>query len=172
MRSGAFVAEIDVKPDGWPCGTRAIVRRESAHPGAQMRIWDLDGFRFQVVLTDQSGDPVAVEAAHRAHAHVEEHVKTLKDVGLARMPFTKASANRVWTLCCVLAQNLLRWFQLCALDPADPLARATPKTLRYRLLHVAGRLVRHARTITVRVERTWPWADRFTTAWARISALT
>lgn len=158
-------------PDGWPPGTRAIVRRERAHPGAQMRLWDLDGFRFQVVLTDQSGDPVTVEAAHRGHAHVEDHVKTLKDVGLARMPFTKAGANRIWTLCCLLAQNLLRWFQLLALDRDDPLAAAAPKTLRYRLLHVAGHIVHHARTITVRIERTWPWADTFTTAWTRICAL-
>lgn len=88
------------------------------------------------------------------------------------MPFTKAGANRVWTFCCVLAQNLLRWFQVLALDTDDPLARAAPKTLRYRLLHVAGRFVRHARTITVRIERTWTWADAFTTAWTRICAIT
>jgi hypothetical protein len=38
---------------------------------------------------------------------------------------------------------LLAWLKLLALD--GDLARAEPKTLRYRLLHAAARLVRGAR---------------------------
>jgi len=52
-----------------------------------------------------------------------------------------------------------------------PLARATPKTLRYRLFHIAGRLVRHARRTILRIEATWPWAATASGAWGRIVAL-
>jgi hypothetical protein len=37
---------------GWPDGSRALVRRERAHPGAQLTFTDADGHRFQAILTD------------------------------------------------------------------------------------------------------------------------
>jgi hypothetical protein len=53
-------------------------------------------------------------------------------------------------------QDLLCWTQTLLLD--GHLAVAEPKTLRYRLLHVAARIVHHARRTILRVHRTWPWA--------------
>jgi hypothetical protein len=54
-RAGAEVCELTgwVDLGNWPQGTRAICRREDAHPGAQLRCTDLDRHRFQVFLTDQ-----------------------------------------------------------------------------------------------------------------------
>jgi hypothetical protein len=48
IRPGAFVAEATGLFDlsGWPPGMRLIVRRERPHPGAQLRITDLDGMRI------------------------------------------------------------------------------------------------------------------------------
>jgi hypothetical protein len=48
---------------------------------------------------------------------------------------------------------------------------AGPKTLRYRLLHVAARVVRHARRVVVRLQRAWPWATELAAAFARLRAL-
>jgi Transposase DDE domain group 1 len=48
---------------------------------------------------------------------------------------------------------------------------AGPKTLRFRLWQVAGRIVRHARRVIVRIDRTWPWATDLVTAFARLRAL-
>ena len=53
---------------------------------------------------------------------------------------------------------LLAWLKLLALD--GDLARAEPKTLRYRLLHAAARLVRGGRRRTLKIAATWPWARR------------
>ena len=64
---------------------------------------------------------------------------------------------------------LLAWLKLLALD--GDLARAEPKTLRYRLLHVAGRLVRGGRRRTLKITATCPWTDQITTAWQRIQAI-
>jgi hypothetical protein len=48
---------------------------------------------------------------------------------------------------------------------------AEPKTLRYRLWHVAARVVRHARRLIVRLQRTWPWAAVLAAAFTRLRAL-
>ena len=39
-----------------------------------------------------------------------------------------------------------------------PLTSAEPKTLRYRLLHTAARIVRGQRKRKIRIPETWPWA--------------
>ena len=41
------------------------MRRERPHPGAQLRLWGHNGMRHQVVLTNQTGDPVTLELRHR-----------------------------------------------------------------------------------------------------------
>jgi hypothetical protein len=46
-----------------------------------------------------------------------------------------------------------------------------PKTLRYRLLHTAARLAFHARCATLRLQRSWPWAQPLAAAFARLAAL-
>jgi hypothetical protein len=51
------------------------------------------------------------------------------------------------------------------------LALAEPKALRYRLLHVAARVVRHARRMILRLQHTWPWAQQLAAAFTRLRAL-
>jgi Transposase DDE domain group 1 len=51
------------------------------------------------------------------------------------------------------------------------LARAEPKTLRYRLLHVAARLTRGQRRLWLRIQRSWPWAHDLAAAFARLTLL-
>src|SRR5262249_751180 len=63
----------------------------------------------------------------------------------------------------------LAWLRLLALDGA--LAKAEPKTLRYRTLHAAARLTRGGRRRRLRVQASWPWAADIVAAWDRISAL-
>jgi hypothetical protein len=55
------VAEITdlVDLSRWPAGTRAIARREQAHPGAQLTFTDIDGHRYLVFLTDLDDPDVA-----------------------------------------------------------------------------------------------------------------
>jgi hypothetical protein len=48
---------------------------------------------------------------------------------------------------------------------------AEPKTLRYRLWHVAARIVRHARRRILRLQHSWPWAIEPARAFARLRAL-
>ena len=52
-----------------------------------------------------------------------------------------------------------------------PLAKAEPKALRYRLLHVPARLTRTARRRQLRIPATWPWVNDLVSVFARIAAI-
>lgn len=169
---GAWVAEITDRLDlaGWPAGSRMLVRREIPHPGAQMSFTDHDGHRFQAILTDQPDPDIAyLEARHRGHARVEDRIKAGKDTGMEKLPFRDFDLNAVWLELSLIAQDLLAWTKALAL--AGELARCEPKRLRYRLLHVAGRLAFHARQAILHLDRDWPWAAELAAAFARLAAL-
>ncbi len=171
-RDGAQVAELtDLvdPPADWPEGVRLIVRREPLHPGAQHTLFPSTNFRYWGHWTDQAGDPVDLDTTMRAHAHVEDHIRRLKDSGLCRFPFTDLDANRAWLAVVCFAADLVRWFQLLCVT--GPLARAEPKTLRWRLWHAPARLVRHARRDVVRILEGWPDAGAILAAHQRIAAL-
>jgi hypothetical protein len=172
VRDGAQVCELTgwIDLGNWPPGTRAICRREHAHPGAQLRFTDHDGHRFQVVLTDQRDPDLArLELRHRQRARIEDRIRAAKATGLRNLPFDLWRRNAVWLELVLAAQDLLCWTQALLLDGA--LAVAEPKTLRYRLLHVAARVVHHARRVILRLQRTWPWAVELARAFTRLRAL-
>jgi len=168
-RTGAEIAELDLALAGWPSGTRAIVRRERPHPGAQLKLWDRDGYRHQVVLTNSRGDAARLELRHRRHGHVENRIKNLKDTGVERMPFSAFDANAAWMEMALTAADLLVWTQqLCF---TGELARCEPRTLRYRILHVAARLIRSARRVELRLPANWPWSRQLLRGYTRLDAL-
>jgi hypothetical protein len=169
-REGAWVAELaGLDLSGWPEGSRAICRRERPHPGAQLSFSDAEGHRFQVLLTNQEDDPVALEARHRARASVEDAIRAAKDTGLSNLPFRELAANAAWLELVLIAQDLVSWAQSLLLD--GDLARAEPKRLRYRLLHVAGRITRSGRRTRLHLPARWPWATDLLAAFARLRAL-
>jgi hypothetical protein len=171
-RDGAEVLELTgwIDLHTWPPGTRVICRREDAHPGAQLRFTDHDGHRFQVFLTDQPDPDVAVlELRHRQRARIEDRIRAAKATGLRNLPFDLMRRNAVWLELVLAAQDLCCWAQALLLDGA--LAVAEPKTLRYRLLHVAGRIVRHSRRTILRLQASWPWAVELARAFVRLRAL-
>jgi Transposase DDE domain group 1 len=146
-REGAAVCELtNLDLTAWPEGTRAICRRERPHPGAQLTFTDHQGFRFQVFITDQDDANLAqLEARHRGRARIEDRIRCGKDTGLRSFPFRQFAANQVWLELVLAAQDLLTFFQRLCLDGE---ARSwEPKTLRHRLLHVAGRVARHGRRV-------------------------
>ncbi len=171
-REGAWVTELTGLLDlsSWPSGTRLICRRERPHPGAQLSFTDLDGHRFQCFITDQPGEDIAaLEALHRQHAEVEDRVKTLKQAGAGRLPFHAFTANAAWFELALTAHDIMVWTQLLTLDGEH--AVAEPKRLRYRILHVAGQITRHARRATLHLPADWPWAAAILRAFKRLDAL-
>lgn len=172
IREGAQVAELTDRLDlsSWPEGTRAIVRREEPHPGAQFNLFDPGGWRHQVFLTDSTDADLAyLEARHRGHARVEDRIRAAKDTGLRNLPFCDFADNAVWVELVLMAGDLIAFTQGLCLE--GECARAEPKRLRYMLLHVAGRITRGSRQVHLRLDRNWPWAAELAAAFARARAL-
>jgi hypothetical protein len=171
-RDGAWVTELtgNVNLPDWPDGTRLICRRERPHPGAQLSFTDLDGHRFQCFITDQVDEDIAaIEATHRQHAVVEDRIKTLKATGASHLPFHAFEANAAWLELALAAHDITIWTQLLTLDGEHQLSE--PKRLRYRILHVAGQLTRHARQATLHLPADWPWASAILQAFKRLQAI-
>lgn len=175
LREHAQISEITglLPAGGFPEGTRFLVRRERPHPGAQLSIFDtIEGWRHQLVATDTppgNGSIQYLEARHRAHARVEDRIRTGKDTGFGRFPSRVFAINQAWLQLALTGIDLLTWTQALLLD--GDLARAEPKKLRYRLLHVAARITRTARQTRLAIAEHWPWTDALTSAFTRLGAL-
>jgi len=171
QREGAWVAELDLDLSAWPAGTRALCRRERPHPGAQLSFSDAGGHRFQVMLTNQKGRRLArLEQVHRQRAAIEDSIRCGKASGLRNLPFRAYAMNAAWLELVLIGIDLLAFARRLLLHDTE-LACCEPKRLRYRLLHVAGRLVRHARRVCLRLSPSWPWAQTLAAAFARLKAL-
>ncbi len=173
-RDGAQVAELtqwlpDMTAHGWPAGMRVIVRRERPHPGAQLRLTDVDGWRLTLFATNTPGRRLPdLERRHRARARAEDRIRCLKDTGLRNLPLHDLTANHVWLEIVGLAADLLAWTQTLALT-GTPARLWEPKRLRLRLLHVAGRLITRGRQHHLRLPRDWPWAHHLLAGHQRLA---
>jgi hypothetical protein len=172
IREGAEVIELTevIELKGWPADMRVMCRRERPHPGAQLSLFDTQaGWRHTCFITNTKGEDIAVlELRHRGHARVEDRVRCWKACGLSNLPFDGFCANEAWVAVSVIAGALLAWSQMTCFDGA--LAKAEPKTMRYRVLHVAAVLVHRGRELIMRLDQTWPWASELATAFARLRA--
>ena len=172
IRDGAEIIELTevCELKGWPPDMRVICRRERPHPGAQLSLFDTQaGWRHTCFITNTDGDDIAaLELRHRGHARVEDRVRCWKACGLSNLPFDGFCANEAWVAVSVIAGSLLAWSQMTCFDGA--LAKAEPKTMRYRVLHVAAVLARRGRDLIMHLDETWPWASELVTAFARLRA--
>src|SRR4051794_2002427 len=173
IRPGAWVAEVTDLFDltGWPPGMRLIVRRERPHPGAQLRITDLDGHRITAFVTNTARGQLAdLELRHRRRARAEDRIRCAKATGLANLPLHGFAHNRIWVAIVALAVELTAWTQMLALTDHEA-RRWEPKRLRLRLFSVAARIARHARQVPLRLASHAPWADLILTAHQRLRDL-
>lgn len=151
-------------------GMRVIVRRELPHPGATLDAFEIrDGYRYQAFTTNTGRGQLAfLEARHRAHARVEDRIRTGKDTGLGHFPSRHEQINAVWLELALIAADLLALSQSMLLVDEPDLARAEPKTLRYRLLHTAARITHGQRKVFLRLAEHWPWTLALARAFRRL----
>jgi Transposase DDE domain group 1 len=158
-------------PQHWPARMRVIARRERPHPGAQLRLTDHNGWRITCFATNTKGPGwtlAALEVRHRQRARCEDRIRGLKDTGLRNLPFHDYAPNRLWTEVVALAADLLTWTQTLAFDKHQPARRWEPKRLRFRILAVAGRIIRTGRRRRLRLPRDWPWNQLIDTGWTTL----
>jgi len=176
LRESVVNGTVTDRLKDWPKDLRVICRRERPHPGAQLSVFEeADGWRYQLFATNtpatiggRLGQLAYLEARHRAHARVEDCIRNAKSTGLGHLPSKHYRLNQAWCIAVAMACDLLAWLRLLCLT--DDLAKAEPKTLRYRLLHTAARIIRGQRRRKIRIPKTWPWANEL--AAALLAALT
>lgn len=183
VRPGAWVAEVTDLLDlhggthPWPRGMRVIVRKERPHPGAQLRLTDVDGHRLTAFATNTARGQLAdLELRHRRRARCEDRIRNAKDTGLTNLPLHGFDANQIWCEIVALAADLTAWLQLLGCtDPSDSAAhqarRWEPKRLRLRLLATAGRLAASARQTVLHLAAGGRWTDVVLAILTRLRAL-
>ena len=175
LREGAWVAEATdlVDLSSWPAGSRLILRKERAHPGAQLTFSDVNGMRVTAFLSDTPprvipGVAAGLELRHRQHARVEDRIRQAKATGLRGFPCRAWAENNAWLETVLTAVDLLCWTKLICFADVPDLARAEIATFRYRVLHVAARLIRSARQLHLRIDKTWRWATHIANGFTRL----
>jgi hypothetical protein len=160
IRDGAWVAELTGLLDlsGWPPGMRVIARKERPHPGAQLRITDVDGLRVTAFATNTTrGQLPVLELRHRRRARAEDRIRAAKDTGLTNLPLHDFDQNQIWCAIVALACELTAWMQTLAL-PGHQARRWEPKRLRTRLFTVPATLARTGRRRQLHLADHHPWA--------------
>ena len=144
---------------------RLIVRRiphlNSKHSAGQDELFPV--WRYNAAFTDSPFVLVQAEAQHRGHAIIEQVFAELIDGPLAHLPSGVFDANNAWLTCVVIAHNLTR---AAATLAGRRYATARPATIRTHLINLAGRIARHARTVTIHLPIHWPWQQ----PWHRLFA--
>ncbi|RLC64717.1 MAG: IS1380 family transposase [Chloroflexi bacterium] len=152
LANGEAVAQVYYRPTGWPKAYRFIVVRK---PKSQ----DMFGavFRYRALVTNlERGNPKWILKRHRRHANVENGIEELKSgFSLSVMPCLAFRANRAWFQLGVIANNLFSALKLLLLPMKWAAHRI--KTVRWRLLHSGGVLVRHLRRRVLKIPRHHPW---------------
>ena len=156
--------------EGWPADLRVIVNRTPRSATEQAALGEDAEWRHGAFATNTvSGQIQWLDARHRTQTHVEDKIKELKAMGAEKLPTADQGRNAAWLQLAALAVTLTAWLRHLALD--GDLALAEPKTLRYRLLNIPARLVRHARSRILKIPHGWAWADDLVNAWDRLQAL-
>jgi len=181
----AEVTHLTSRAGNWPAGLRWIVRRTrpSRRQARNLTAFErATGWRYSIICTNipaAGGVPGVpgshhaqfIDVLHRQHAVVEDGVRAGKSMGLRNLPSKTWVVNCGWVLAANLAADLAAWCRLLGLYDCEDLKDAEPDTLRYRLLSLPARLVRHARQRVLKISRTWPWKEAFLACWQRLCAL-
>lgn len=124
----------------------------------------MPAYRHHAVFTDSPLITLQAEAAHRAHAIIEQVHADLRAGPLAHLPSGNFNANGAWLVLAAMAFNLTRAAGTLA---SAFHARATTGTIRAQLINVPGRVARSARRLVLHLPKTWPWQH----AWQRLARI-
>lgn len=129
---------------------RLVIKRE---PRRQGKLFESETYFHHAVATNWDGtEKTALEAIqwHNQRGQAENFNKELKiGFGMERMPCGQTEANAVFFRIGVIAYNLFLGFKRLSC-PAS-WAKHTITTFRWKMMQVAGRIVKHAGSIILRI---------------------
>lgn len=125
---------------------------------------------FAVVTNmDWQGDRLLRWHREKQGTVEQAHGVLKNDLGGSCLPTGKFGSNAAWWRINVLAHDLLELLKASALP--ESLANARPKTLRFQLLTLPGRLVHHARSWILKISAAFPLASALVAAREHLAQL-
>jgi hypothetical protein len=126
----------------------------------QVHLFEGPYVHHAVITNIPTHSPRAIIRWHRKRADLENLIKEAKyGFALAHLPCGTLTANAAYFQIALLAHNLVQAWKLLTLPSGWH--RYTVKTLRFRLLCVAGTVTRHARQLTLNLPRDHPFLDLY-----------
>lgn len=165
-------AEFHYRPMDWRHPRRFVVIRRPVPevPSAQLHLFQMEGYTYQVFVTNLALKPLNLWRFYNKRATAELIIRELKDAyALGKIPTQDFAANEAFFQIVLLAYNLLNWFKrLCAHGRWQ---RTTLQRLRQRLLVVPAQLVHPAGVPTLRIAPGYVYAQDFLNILKRIKTL-
>jgi hypothetical protein len=147
------VAELRFRRKCWTQERRVVLMRRRDAENPQGHLWDAAGYNYAAYVTDVDWTPEDAVAFYDKRADMEKAIHELKeDFGIDRIASSAFGANAADLELKVLAFNLLVLYQRQALG-WSVLQRA--KTLRRRVIAIAGQLIRTAGQWVLKLAEVW-----------------
>ena len=143
------VAEFSVQRKKWSQPRRMVVLRKREMDNPQGHLFDRFGWSYSFFVTDRDWKPEDVARFYDKRADVERTICEAKnDLSIDHVPTSSFGANAADLAIKVLARNLLVLYRDRGLKLKT---RFRIATLRRRFIAIAGRLVRHAGGLVLRL---------------------
>ena len=148
-----------------------VIRRPvPEEPSAQLHLFQLEGYTYQVFVTNLALKPLNLWRFYNQRSTAELIIRELKDAyALGKIPSQDFAANEAFFQIVLLAYNLLSWFKRLCVPPRWQ--RATLPTLRQKLLFVPAQFVRPGGTPTLRIAPGFTQPDDFMDVMKRITKI-
>jgi hypothetical protein len=157
LKADYEVAEIVFAFAGKRKASRLVVKRE--RNSGQINAFDqesLSDYRYWAIITNLSSSEYSankVVLVHQMRGCMEKSIGEIKhNFNLDHMPCGQFEANAVYFTLGILAYNIIQMMKMNVCWKS--FAKASMRTIRYRLLHTAGKLVHHGNRIKLKVAST------------------
>lgn len=160
--SGLEAASFMFRPPTWKKTRRFIVIRRPIpeEPSWQLTLLQLQGYSYQVIVTNLDLLPINVWKFYNGRATAELVIRELKEgCAIGKIPRNDWAANLAYFQLVLFAYNLLIWFKHLYLP--KEFRRINVQTLRQRLLWVPALLVRPGGIPTLRLPKSYPYQKQF-----------
>lgn len=136
---------------------RVIARKERAHPGAQLRITDIDGHRATAFATNTNRGQLAdLELRQRRRARREDRIRAAKTPA-DQLAATRLAQNPIWCAIVALGVERTAWLQVLALAGRQA-RRWEPKPPATMPVATAARFALHRRSQRLHLAAHAPWS--------------
>lgn len=160
--SGLEAAAFPYRPSTWQQARRFVVIRRPIpeEPSAQLHLFSMKGYSYQVVVTNQTLLPLNAWKWYNGRATAELVIRELKEgCAVTKIPRHDWAANLAYFQLVLFAYNLLLGFRQRHLPRRW--RRITVQTLRQRLLWIPAVLVRPQGQPTLKLPRSYPHREEF-----------